>query len=44
VKDNPTLWLIKSVEQRQRTIHGATSIINFQRDFLDRTTPAARPA
>ena len=30
------LWLIKSVDQRQKTIHKvATSIINFQREFLD---------
>src|SRR6266550_4411091 len=38
VKDKfrSALWLIKSVEQRQKTIHKvATSIINFQRDFLD---------
>src|SRR3954462_5786786 len=38
VKDKfrSALWLIKSVEQRQKTIHKvATSIITFQRDFLD---------
>src|SRR3954447_12643702 len=38
VKDKfrSALWLIKSVEQRQKTIHKvANSIINFQRDFLD---------
>ena len=38
VKDKfrSALWLIKSVEQRQKTIHKvATSIINFQCDFLD---------
>src|SRR5216684_1276659 len=37
VKDKfrSALWLIKSVEQRQKTIHKvANSIINFQRDFL----------
>src|SRR5215211_8484860 len=37
VKDKfrSALWLIKSVEQRQKTIHKvATSIINFQKDFL----------
>src|SRR4029078_5622158 len=38
VKDKfrSALWLVKSVEQRQKTIHKvASSIINFQRDFLD---------
>ncbi len=38
VKDKfrSALWLIKSVDQRQKTIHKvATSIINFQREFLD---------
>src|SRR5437588_12025567 len=38
VKDKfrSALWLIKSVEQRQKTIFKvANSIINFQRDFLD---------
>jgi RNA polymerase sigma-54 factor len=38
VKDKfrSALWLIKSVEQRQKTIHKvATSIINFQRDFAN---------
>jgi len=46
VKDKfrSALWLIKSVEQRQRTIHKvATSIINFQRDFLDHGIEFLRP-
>ena len=38
------LWLIKSVEQRQKTIHKvANSIINFQRDFLDHGIEHLRP-
>jgi RNA polymerase sigma-54 factor len=46
VKDKfrSALWLIKSVEQRQKTIHKvATSIINFQRDFLDHGVEYLRP-
>ena len=46
VKDKfrSALWLIKSVEQRQKTIHKvATSIINFQRDFLDHGIDYLRP-
>jgi RNA polymerase sigma-54 factor len=46
VKDKfrSALWLIKSVEQRQKTIHKvATSIINFQRDFLDHGIEHLRP-
>jgi RNA polymerase sigma-54 factor len=46
VKDKfrSALWLIKSVEQRQRTIHKvATSIINFQREFLDLGIEYLRP-
>jgi RNA polymerase sigma-54 factor len=46
VKDKfrSALWLIKSVEQRQRTIQKvATSIINFQRDFLDHGIEYLRP-
>src|SRR5687767_3202217 len=45
VKDKfrSALWLIKSVEQRQKTIHKvATSIINFQRDFLDQDRKSTR--
>jgi RNA polymerase sigma-54 factor len=46
VKDKfrSALWLIKSVEQRQKTIHKvATSIINFKRDFLDHGIEYLRP-
>ena len=46
VKDKfrSALWLIKSVEQRQKTIHKvSTSIINFQRDFLDHGIEYLRP-
>src|SRR5919106_4016745 len=46
VKDKfrSALWLIKSVEQRPKTIHKvATSIINFQRDFLDHGIEYLRP-
>jgi len=46
VKDKfrSALWLIKSVEQRQKTIQRvATSIINFQRDFLDHGIEHLRP-
>jgi RNA polymerase sigma-54 factor len=46
VKDKfrSALWLIKSVEQRQKTIHKvATSIINFQREFLDHGIEYLRP-
>jgi RNA polymerase sigma-54 factor len=46
VKDKfrSALWLIKSVEQRQKTIHKvANSIINFQRDFLDHGIEYLRP-
>ena len=46
VKDKfrSALWLIKSVEQRQKTIHKvSTSIITFQRDFLDHGIEYLRP-
>jgi RNA polymerase sigma-54 factor len=46
VKDKfrSALWLIKSVDQRQKTIHKvATSIINFQREFLDHGIEHLRP-
>ncbi len=46
VKDKfrSALWLIKSVEQRQKTIHKvATSIIAFQKDFLDHGIEHLRP-
>ena len=38
------LWLIRSIEQRNRTICRVTaSIVKFQRDFLDRGLPALKP-
>src|SRR4249919_451987 len=46
VKDKfrSALWLIKSVEQRQKTIFKvAKSIINFQKDFLDHGIEHLRP-
>ena len=46
VKDKfrSALWLIKSVEQRQKTIFRvAKSIVNFQRDFLDHGIEHLRP-
>ncbi len=46
VKDrfNAARWLLKSVEQRQKTIQKvATSIINFQRDFLEHGINHLRP-
>src|SRR5438309_1373521 len=46
VKDKfrSALWLIKSVEQRQKTIFKvAKSIVNFQRDFLDHGIEHLRP-
>ncbi|MSO30594.1 MAG: RNA polymerase sigma-54 factor [Acidobacteria bacterium] len=46
VKDKfrSALWLIKSVEQRQKTIHKvASSIVNFQRDFFDHGIEYLRP-
>ncbi len=46
VKDKfrSALWLIKSVDQRQKTIYKvARSIVNFQRDFLDHGIEHLRP-
>ena len=46
VKDKfrSALWLIKSVGQRQKTIHKvATSIITFQQEFLDHGIEYLRP-
>ena len=46
VKDKfrSALWLIKSVDQRQKTIYKiATSIIAFQREFLDHGVEHLRP-
>jgi RNA polymerase sigma-54 factor len=38
------VWLIKSVEQRQRTLRKvATSLVKFQRDFLDKGLPYLKP-
>ncbi len=43
-KFRSALWLIKSVDQRQKTIDKvATSIINFQREFLDHGIEHLRP-
>ena len=43
-KFRSALWLIKSVNQRQKTIHKvATSIISFQTEFLDRGIEYLRP-
>jgi RNA polymerase sigma-54 factor len=43
-KMRSALWLIKSIQQRQRTIFKvAKSIIKFQRDFLDRGIEFLRP-
>ena len=43
-KFRSALWLIKAVEQRQRTIQRvATSLITFQRDFLDHGIEHLRP-
>ena len=37
-------WLIKSIHQRQRTIYKVTSsIVRFQRDFLDKGVSALKP-
>ncbi|MBI2353498.1 MAG: RNA polymerase factor sigma-54 [Deltaproteobacteria bacterium] len=43
-KIRSALWLIKSIQQRQRTIHKvAKSIVRFQREFLDRGIEYLRP-
>ena len=43
-KFRSALWFIKSVDQRQKTIHKvATSIVNFQREFLDHGIERLRP-
>jgi len=43
-KIRSAVWLIKSVEQRQRTLRRvAQSLVNFQRDFLDKGLPYLRP-
>ena len=43
-KIRSAMWLIKSIQQRQRTIYKvAKSIVRFQRDFLDRGIEHLRP-
>ena len=43
-KTRSALWLIKSIQQRQRTIYKtAKSIIKFQRDFFDRGIEHLKP-
>jgi len=43
-KMRSALWLIKSIQQRQRTIYKvARSIVKFQRDFLDRGIEYLKP-
>ena len=43
-KFRSALWLIKSVDQRQKTIHKVvTSIVRFQREFLDHGILHLRP-
>ena len=43
-KIRSAVWLIKSVEQRQRTLRRvAQSLVNFQREFLDKGIPFLRP-
>jgi len=38
------LWLIRSIEQRQRTLYKvAASLVKFQREFLERGITALRP-
>jgi RNA polymerase sigma-54 factor len=43
-KIRSAMWLIKSVEQRQRTLRKVVqSLIGFQREFLDKGLPFLRP-
>ncbi len=43
-KIRSAVWLIKSVEQRQRTLRRvAQSLVNFQREFLDKGLAHLRP-
>jgi RNA polymerase sigma-54 factor len=43
-KIRSAVWLIKSVEQRQRTLRRVTqSLVNFQREFLDKGLAHLRP-
>jgi RNA polymerase sigma-54 factor len=43
-KMRSAVWLIRSIHQRQRTIHKVTeSIVKFQREFLDKGVQHLRP-
>jgi RNA polymerase sigma-54 factor len=43
-KMRSAMWLIRSIHQRQRTIHKVTeSIVKFQRDFLDKGIAHLKP-
>ncbi|MBS1151076.1 MAG: polymerase sigma-54 factor RpoN, partial [Myxococcaceae bacterium] len=43
-KMRSAMWLIRSIHQRQRTIHKVTeSIVKFQRDFLDKGIAYLKP-
>jgi RNA polymerase sigma-54 factor len=43
-KIRSALWLIKSIQQRQRTVYRVTkSIVRFQREFLDRGVAYLKP-
>ena len=43
-KRRAALWLIKSVDQRQRTLRRVTqSIVNYQREFLDKGLALLKP-
>jgi RNA polymerase sigma-54 factor len=43
-KVRSAMWLIKSVHQRQRTLHRVTdSIVRFQKEFLDHGLPHLKP-
>ena len=43
-KFRAAVWLIKSVDQRQKTVHKvASSIVTYQRDFLDHGIEHLRP-
>ncbi|MBI3003480.1 MAG: RNA polymerase factor sigma-54 [candidate division NC10 bacterium] len=43
-KMRSALWLIRSIEQRQRTLYKVTeSIVKFQREFLERGISTMRP-
>lgn len=43
-KMRSALWFLKSIEERQRTIHKvATQIVEFQREFLEKGPSAMKP-